>query len=127
MSTQTVAILEGSTFVVSDRRGDIEASPTDTMGLFADDTRFLSRWVFTINGVRPSVLSTDDVQYFEAKFFLAPTSGTIYVDVDMSGHAPPRGRSRVPRGDCRREPLGLPEGDRHPHRGRRRTSRTSSR
>jgi glycogen debranching enzyme len=84
MSTQTVAILEGSTFVVSDRRGDIEASPTDTMGLFADDTRFLSHWVLTVNGVRPSILSTDDVQYFEAKFFLAPSSGTIYVDVDMS-------------------------------------------
>ena len=30
------------------------------------------------------MLSTDDVQYFEAKFFLAPSSGTIYVDVDMS-------------------------------------------
>ena len=37
----------------------------------------------TVNGM-PSVLSTDDVQYFEAKFFLAPRSGTIYVDVDMS-------------------------------------------
>jgi glycogen debranching enzyme len=84
MSTGTVAILEGSTFVVSDRRGDIEATPTDTTGLFADDTRFLSRWVLTANGIRPQVLSTDDVQYFEAKFFLAPSSGTIYVDVDMS-------------------------------------------
>jgi glycogen debranching enzyme len=84
MTTGTVAILEGSTFVVSDRRGDIESLPTDTMGLFADDTRFLSHWVLTANGVRPSVLSTDDVQYYEAKFFLAPTSGTIYVDVDMS-------------------------------------------
>jgi glycogen debranching enzyme len=84
MGTATVAILEGSTFVVSDRRGDVEASPTDTMGLFADDTRFLSHWVLTANGARPSVLSTDDVQYFEAKFFLAPTTGTIYVDGDMS-------------------------------------------
>ncbi len=84
MSTNTISILEGNTFVVSDRRGDIEGSPTDTQGLFADDTRFLSRWVLTANGIRPQVLSTDDVQYFEAKFFLAPTSGTIYVDVDMS-------------------------------------------
>ena len=84
MSTNTISILEGNTFVVSDRRGDIEGSPTDTQGFFADDTRFLSRWVLTANGIRPSVLSTDDVQYFEAKFFLAPSSGTIYVDVDMS-------------------------------------------
>ncbi len=84
MSLSTIAILEGNTFVVSDRRGDIETSPTDTQGLFADDTRFLSKWVLTVNGVRPAVLSTDDVQYFEAQFFLAPTSGTIYVDADLS-------------------------------------------
>jgi glycogen debranching enzyme len=84
MTTNTISILEGNTFVVSDRRGDIEGSPIDTQGFFADDTRFLSRWVLTANGVRPSVLSTDDVQYFEAEFFLAPSSGTIYVDVDMS-------------------------------------------
>ncbi|HZU85733.1 MAG TPA: glycogen debranching N-terminal domain-containing protein [Polyangiaceae bacterium] len=84
MSAQSIAILEGNTFVVSDRRGDIEGSPTDTQGLFADDTRFISRWVLTIDGTRPSVLSTDDVEYFEAQFFLAPTSGTIYVDADVS-------------------------------------------
>jgi glycogen debranching enzyme len=84
MSDSTIAILEGNTFVVSDRRGDLEGSPTDTQGLFADDTRFLSRWVLTVNGVRPTVLSTDDVQYYEAQFFLAPTTGTIYVDADLS-------------------------------------------
>ena len=84
MSPSTVAILQGNTFVVSDRGGDIEASPTEAQGLFADDTRFLSKWVLTVNGVRPALLSTDDVQYFEAKFFLAPTRGTIYVDADLS-------------------------------------------
>lgn len=84
MSTANVAILEGNAFVVSDRRGDVEGSPTDTQGLFVDDTRFLSRWVLTVNGIRPTVLSTDDVEYFEAQFFLAPTSGTIYVDADLS-------------------------------------------
>jgi glycogen debranching enzyme len=84
MSTSTIAILEGNAFVVSDRRGDIEGSPVDTQGLFVDDTRFLSRWVLTVHGVRPTILSTDDVEYFEAQFFLAPTSGTIYVDADVS-------------------------------------------
>ena len=83
-TTNTVAILEGSTFVVSDRRGDIEGSPVDTHGLFAADTRFLSRWVLTVNGARPSTLSTDDVEYFEAQFFLTPGSSTIYVDSDLS-------------------------------------------
>jgi glycogen debranching enzyme len=84
MSTETIALLEGNTFVVSDRRGDFEASPSSTQGLFADDTRFLSSWVLTVGGKRPTVLSTDDVEYFEGRFFLAPTSGTIYVDADMS-------------------------------------------
>jgi hypothetical protein len=40
---QTVSILEGNTFVVSDRHGDINAPPTDTTGLFAWDTRYLYR------------------------------------------------------------------------------------
>jgi glycogen debranching enzyme len=84
MSATSIAILEGNTFVVSDLRGDIEGSPTSTYGLFADDTRFLSRWVLTVNNVRPAVLSTDDVEYFESCFFLAPTSGTIYVDANVS-------------------------------------------
>ena len=44
MSDELVSILDGNTFVVSDQRGDVEASPTDATGLFSYDTRFLSRW-----------------------------------------------------------------------------------
>ena len=84
MAGNTVSILEGNTFVVSDLRGDIDASPTDTTGLFAWDTRFLSRWRLTIDGMTPNSLSTDDVQYFSAQFFLVPGTGTVYVDADLS-------------------------------------------
>ncbi|NUP12632.1 MAG: amylo-alpha-1,6-glucosidase [Polyangiaceae bacterium] len=84
MSTKTIAILEGNMFMVSDRRGDVETVASDPQGLFVDDTRFLSRWVLTVNGARPAILSTDNVQYFEAQFFLTPSSGTIYVDSDLS-------------------------------------------
>jgi hypothetical protein len=42
MSENLVNALDGNTFVVSDRCGDIVASPTDTTGLFSFDTRFLS-------------------------------------------------------------------------------------
>ncbi|MGH3302465.1 MAG: amylo-alpha-1,6-glucosidase [Streptosporangiaceae bacterium] len=84
MSDQLVQILEGNTFVVSDDRGDIEASSTDPTGLFSFDTRFLSRWVLTINGQRLTALSTDDLQYFQARFFLVPGSGTVYVDATLS-------------------------------------------
>jgi glycogen debranching enzyme len=84
VSEQLVQILEGNTFVVSDERGDIEASSTDPTGLFSFDTRFLSRWVLTLNGQRLTALSTDDLQYFQARFFLVPGSGTVYVDSTLS-------------------------------------------
>ncbi len=84
MSDGLVSILDGNTFVVSDSRGDIEASLTDPTGLFAYDTRFLSRWVLTVNGQRLTPLSTDDLQYFETRFFLVPGTGTVYVDSKLS-------------------------------------------
>ncbi len=80
----TISILEGNNFVVSDLRGDIDASPTEALGLFAWDTRFLSRWLLTVDGLRPNVLSTDDLDYFSVQFFLVPGTGTIYVDADQS-------------------------------------------
>ena len=42
--SESLSILDGSTFVVSDRRGDIEARADQPHGLFYRDTRFLSRW-----------------------------------------------------------------------------------
>jgi len=84
VSDQLVQILEGNTFVVSDERGDIEASTTDPTGLFSFDTRFLSRWVLTVNSERLTALSTDDLQYFQTRFFLVPGSGTVYVDSKLS-------------------------------------------
>ena len=62
-----LTILDGSTFCLSDDRGDITEP---VMGLFASDTRFLSRWVLTINGARPLALSSDRVDYFSAAFYL---------------------------------------------------------
>jgi glycogen debranching enzyme len=84
MRENQIKILEGNTFVVSDERGDIEASPTDPTGLFSFDTRFLSKWVLTVNGERLTPLSVDDLQYFEARFFLVPGTGTVYVDAKLS-------------------------------------------
>jgi glycogen debranching enzyme len=84
MTENQVKILEGNTFVVSDERGDIEASRTDPTGLFSFDTRFLSTWVLTVNGERLTPLSVDDLQYFETRFFLVPGTGTVYVDAKLS-------------------------------------------
>jgi glycogen debranching enzyme len=62
-----LTILEGSTFCISDDRGDIAG---ETSGLYADDTRRLSRFVLTINGERPLLLSSGQVEYFSAAFYL---------------------------------------------------------
>ena len=70
MSTSSMATRSWS----ATQRGDIEASPTDPTGLFSFDTRFLSKWLLTVNGDRLTSLSTDDLQYFEARFFLVPGS-----------------------------------------------------
>ncbi len=75
MSDDLVRILDGNTFVVSDARGDIEASPTDPTGLFSFDTRFLSRWVLSVNGERLNPLSVDDLQYFERASSSCPAPG----------------------------------------------------
>jgi glycogen debranching enzyme len=77
-SSDTISILDGSTFVVSDRRGDVAAGPETPHGLFFRDTRFLSSWRLTVNGGSPEVLSTEDVDYFSAQFFLYPPTGTVY-------------------------------------------------
>jgi glycogen debranching enzyme len=79
-----VKILDGNTFVVSDSRGDIEASLTDPTGLFSFDNRFLSTWILTVDGERLTALSVDDLQYFETRFFLVPGTGTVYVDSKLS-------------------------------------------
>ena len=84
MTGDQVSILDGNTFVVSDQRGDIEASMTDATGLFSFDTRFLSKWVLSVNGQRRTPLSVDDLQYFETRFFLVPGTGTVYVDAKLS-------------------------------------------
>src|SRR4029453_18083472 len=84
MRADTVSIMDGNEFVVSDARGDIEDSPTDTLGLFRDDTRFLSRWVLTINTLRPKLLPPDDLADFRVNFFLALATGTIYLDSRLS-------------------------------------------
>jgi glycogen debranching enzyme len=62
-----LTILEGSTFCLCDDLGDIRQG---TAGLFADDTRYLSRLELRLDGIRPLLLSSGKVEYFSAAFFL---------------------------------------------------------
>ncbi len=84
MATDTISILDGSTFLVSDRKGDIEPSPDAPHGFFYRDTRFLSKWTLRVNGTPLDALSTDDLTYFSAQFFLAPPSGSVHKNSTVS-------------------------------------------
>ena len=73
-----LTILEGSTFCICNERGDIDG---ETQGLFADDTRFLSRLRLTVNGAMPLLLSSGKVEYFSAAFYLRnPLAGGLPQD-----------------------------------------------
>ncbi|MEU4399438.1 glycogen debranching N-terminal domain-containing protein [Micromonospora orduensis] len=80
----TVQCIDGNTFIVSDASGDVEASSSTPVGLFAADTRFLSHWVLTVNGERLTALSVDDSQYYEVTFFVVPGGAVDYVQADVS-------------------------------------------
>ncbi|MCP9484616.1 MAG: hypothetical protein MSC30_02040 [Gaiellaceae bacterium MAG52_C11] len=62
-----LTILEGSTFCISDEQGDIGAAAD---GLFAADTRYLSRLVLTLGGKRPLLLTGRALVPAEASFVL---------------------------------------------------------
>ena len=48
VSDRTLSVLDGSTFVVGDRLGDVRADDGREHGFFSEDTRFLSRWVLRV-------------------------------------------------------------------------------
>jgi glycogen debranching enzyme len=79
-----ISILEGSTFVVSDNRGDINTSDDETAGLFYRDMRHLSQWELRLNGRELNVLSAETLDYDKAIFFLIEPTGTVYRSPHLS-------------------------------------------
>ena len=67
-----LTILDGSTFVISDDIGDVGLGAE---GVFADDTRMLSRCRLLLDGESPLLLTSRAVDYFSATHYLrnAPT------------------------------------------------------
>lgn len=67
-----LTILEGSTFCISDDLGDVSGG---TEGVFAEDTRMLSRCRIVVDGSSPLLLSSRVVDYFHGVHYLrnAPT------------------------------------------------------
>ncbi|MDI1449078.1 glycogen debranching N-terminal domain-containing protein [Polyangium sp. 6x1] len=84
MAEGMISILDGATFVTSNRTGDIDAAPDQPHGLFYKDTRHLSRWTLRVDGQCPALLTADNVEYHFAQFFLFPRTGSIYENPYLS-------------------------------------------
>ena len=70
-----VTLIEGSTFCISEPGGDIV--PDRSQGLFVRDTRMLSRWELTVDGIEPQPLSVQHAEPFAASFLgrMPPRAG----------------------------------------------------
>ncbi|HTD08043.1 MAG TPA: glycogen debranching N-terminal domain-containing protein [Solirubrobacteraceae bacterium] len=75
MAERTLSVLDGSTFVVSDRLGDMRDDEGRDHGFFCQDTRFLSRWVLRVSEQPLELLGLDQQAHFVAQFFLTPRVG----------------------------------------------------
>ena len=75
MSERTLSVLDGSTFVLGDRLGDVRPEEGREHGFFSDDTRFISRWVLRLDETPLELLSLNQSAHFDAQFFLTPAVG----------------------------------------------------
>ena len=57
LSAELLALIRGRTFLAALRHGDVLPPGAPNVGLFYDDTRFLSKLELRINGQRPDLLS----------------------------------------------------------------------
>ena len=64
----SIQVLEGSTFMVSDARGDVRDG--SVAGLYHEDTRHLNRFELTVGGATPTLLTSSEVDYYSAAFFM---------------------------------------------------------
>jgi glycogen debranching enzyme len=77
MPDRIFSVFDGSTFVVGDDRGDLASAPDRMHGFFSEDTRFVSRWLLTLEGRPLDTLSVSDSEYFAVQFFLAPSGERV--------------------------------------------------
>ena len=85
---QLMALKEGDTFLVADGWGDMKGGAD---GLFAGDTRVLSRWAMTVGLLKPSRLSSGVSQ--DNVFFSCHTTNRPLPP--MGGRSAPAGVLRI--------------------------------
>src|SRR6185312_10860680 len=59
LSERTLSVLDGSTFLVGDRLGDMRAEERREHGFFSEDTRFVSHWVLRVDAAPLELLGLD--------------------------------------------------------------------
>jgi glycogen debranching enzyme len=76
-AVEGLAIIRGSTFFAATRRGDLTPPGAPQVGLFCDDTRFLSRLELRINGQEPIVLSSTTMGADMARVEITVRGGSV--------------------------------------------------
>ncbi|HJQ00791.1 MAG TPA: glycogen debranching N-terminal domain-containing protein [Jatrophihabitans sp.] len=84
MDSPKVTVLNGSTFMVSDQRGDVDARPEQPEGFFYRDMRHLSTWQLRWDGRALDQLSTQLDEDGSAVFFLFLPTGTVHASPTAS-------------------------------------------
>ena len=76
-----VVLVEGQTFALSDRAGDVD--PDLPHGLFVLDRRVLSRWELRVNGAHVEPLGVEITEPFAATFAGRGRASRGYADADL--------------------------------------------
>jgi glycogen debranching enzyme len=77
-----LVVLDGSTFFVSDARGDVEDG--EAQGFFFRDVRHLSRWRLLVDGAPIRTLTSRSLNYYSARIFGTPAAVHVGVNSPMS-------------------------------------------
>jgi glycogen debranching enzyme len=80
LDAEQLALIHGCTFFAGTREGDLTPPGAPHIGLFHDDTRFLSHLELRINGQKPIVLSSTTVGADAARIELTVRGGSINDD-----------------------------------------------
>jgi glycogen debranching enzyme len=78
LDAEQLALIRGSTFFAGTREGDLTPPGAPHIGLFHDDTRFLSHLELRINGQKPIVLSSTTVGADAARIELTVRGGSVH-------------------------------------------------
>ena len=76
-STELLALIQGTTFFAANRLGDLMPPGAPHIGLFRQDTRFLSQLELIINGQKPLVLSSTAVDAHNSRVELTVRGGSV--------------------------------------------------